>query len=261
MMLETIDKYLALKRLKDYERRVKRSARFIKHIIGYGTPQFAMTLGSGLQDLASTMKISSTISYDDIPGFPHCTADGHEGKLIIGTIEGVRVLGLQGRIHYYENAFVPGPYAMQEATFAVNVAADLKIPHFLSTNAAGAVNSIYQPADLMVIKSHIGFFIGANNPLLSLNHMQFDTVGEATKQYFPSTRNAYDKELSDLLYGAGINAGARMHKGNFAWVPGTNYETDAEIMALNSMGADAVGMSVVPECLTASEGLLLLIQR
>ena len=251
MSLVSIENHSANKRLKEYKKRVDRSSGFIKGHIGEDTPHFAITLGSGLQDLVSAMDISESIPYNKIPGFPKCTADGHEGKLIIGKIEEVPIMGFQGRIHFYENAFKSNFSAMQDAVYAVNVAAGIGISNFLSTNAGGAVNKSYSSGDFMVITTHNGLFLGSNNPLLFMNHMDFQTVHNRDKHYFLPTSKAYDKELSDMLHLSGVAAGAKMRKGVYAWVSGPNYETDGDIAALRSMGVDAVGMSVVPECLTA----------
>lgn len=202
------------------------------------SPRIALTLGSGLNKLADLIKPVAVINYSDIPHFPVSTVPGHEGKMILGDLEGVPVVGLKGRKHYYEVADQPG--AMDTVTFPVHVAATLGCRLYIATNAAGGLNPSYNVGDLMVIKSHIGLFLPS--PLLGAHH---DFGGN---DLFQPQSGEYDQKLRDLFR----SLDPSIHEGVYVAVTGRAYETQAECLMLRAMGADAVGMSTVPEILAAA---------
>lgn len=202
------------------------------------TPRVALTLGSGLNKLADLIKPVATIPYGHIPHFPISTVPGHEGKMILGTLEGVPVVGLKGRKHFYEVADQERP--MDIVTFPVQVAATLGCKLYIATNAAGGLNPDYNVGDLMVITSHIGLF--QPNPLLGPHH-DFggnDVFQPQNTQYVPELRSIF-RSLDPSI-----------REGVYVGLTGRTYETQAECLMLRAMGADAVGMSTVPEIIVAT---------
>lgn len=221
-------------------KRVNEAASFILKIIGDKkfVPQVALTLGSGLNKLADLIKPVAIISYKDIPHFPTLTVPGHEGTLIAGHLEGVPVIGLKGRKHYYEVADLPGPMGI--VTFPVHVAANLGCKLYIATNAAGGLNPSYKIGRLMVIKSHIGLFLP--NPLLGAFH---DFGGN--KRFQPQNTE-YSESLRKLF----LEIDPYAREGVYVGLTGPTYETQAECLMLRALGADAVGMSTVPEIIVAT---------
>lgn len=199
-------------------------------------PQIALILGSGLGSLAEEIKDAECFDYSSIHHFPVSTVEGHAGKLILGTLEGKKVVAMQGRFHYYEG------YSMDEVTFCVRVMKLLGVEKLIVTNAAGAVNKSYNPGDIMLIKDHINLI--GNNPLIGKN---LDDFGPR----FPDMSNAYDKDLRNKVKEIAKSLKMDLQEGVYAAMSGPTYETPAEIRMLNVLGADAVGMSTVPEVIVA----------
>ncbi len=202
------------------------------------TPTVALTLGSGLNKLASLIQPVAVLNYSEIPHFPLSTVPGHEGKIILGYLEGVPVVGLQGRKHYYEVADLSRP--MDIVTFAVHVVAGLGCKLYIATNAAGGLNPTYHIGDLMAISSHIGLF--QPNPLMGPHH---DFSGN---DFFQPQNTEYSLKLR-RLFGS---ADPSIHEGVYVALTGRTYETQAECLMLRAMRADAVGMSTIPEIIVAT---------
>src|SRR3989344_1099034 len=198
MSLEQIKKSLDFR--DNYEARVARAADYVKDRLGNHKPVFGIVLGTGLGDLADSIKRATVIPYLEIPDFPITTVPGHQGKMLIGEIEGVHVIGLKGRKHYYEVADEPFNNGVLQAVFPVHVLAELGVQNYFVTNAVGGLNSLYQVGDLMAITSHINCI---RNPLLGRHHT-FARVdnGERIERFQPMN-NAYNAELRKLLLQAG----------------------------------------------------------
>lgn len=216
---------------------LEESASFVKEKIGERKPVIAIILGSGLGDLADSLYDSVAIDYADIPHFPVSTVPGHKGKLVIGKLGGKTILCMQGRIHYYEG------WSMSQVVYPVQVIKKLGIDNLFVTNAAGCVNLAWKPGDLMIITDHIKLV--ADNPMRGQN---LDVLGPR----FFDMSNAYDKGLVSLATGAAIGKGITIRKGVYMYFAGPNFETPAEIRFARTAGADAVGMSTVPEAIAAA---------
>lgn len=203
-------------------------------------PEVALVLGSGLGKLAENIEDADVIDYGDLPHWPVSTVEGHQGRLLVGRLEGQSVLAMQGRVHYYEG------YSMARVTFPVRVMQMLGIKTLLLTNAAGGINPAFKMGDLMLIKDHIGMtaMVGAN-PLLGPND---DSLGPR----FPGMAHVYDKRLRQLAREVAQEAGFDLHEGVYVGLSGPSFETPAEIRFLRGIGADAVGMSTVPEAIVAT---------
>jgi len=219
------ERYDALKRAADYI-----SSKTDKK------PEIGMILGSGLGVLGDEVENPVIIKYQDIPGFPRSTVEGHAGQMVIGSLEGKTVLVMQGRFHYYEG------YSMDTVVFPVQVMKLLGIDNFLVTNASGGVNKSFNPGDLMIISDHIK--LSLDSPLRGSN---MDEFGDR----FYDMSDGYSKRLRALASSAGEKLGISLREGVYAMMGGPNYETPAEIRMLRTLGADAVGMSTVPEVLAA----------
>ena len=219
----------------DLSTKIKVAADYILEKSNY-KPELALILGSGLGAIADTIKEAEYYNYSEIPGFPVSTVEGHAGRLVIGKLEGKVVVAMQGRFHYYEG------YNMQEVTFPVRVMKLIGCEKLIVTNAAGAVNANYTPGDLMIITDHINF-AGAN-PLIGRNLNEFGTR-------FPDMSDAYDKALRVEVKKIASSLGMELREGVYAMFSGPTYETPAEIRMARTFGADAVGMSTVPEVIIA----------
>ncbi|MBR1797231.1 MAG: purine-nucleoside phosphorylase [Clostridiales bacterium] len=204
---------------------------------GEDTPSICIVLGSGLSGLVDVCDIETSITYENIPGFPVSTVKGHQGQLIIGTLEGKRVFMMSGRTHYYEG------YDTYECTFYIRVMAKLGVKTLYLTNAAGGIGEEMNPSELMIINDHLSFF--CESPLRGPNLDEFGVR-------FPDQSSVYDEEYIEKLEAIADKEGIVIHKGIYAYSKGPQYETPAEIQALKSMGASAVGMSTVPEAIVAS---------
>lgn len=216
----------------------------IKEATGYllsrvNSPEIGLVLGSGLGDLVEKIQDTVVIPYGEIPNFPVSTVEGHSGRLVAGLIEGKSVLAMQGRFHYYEG------YSLEEITFPIRVMRQLGIRNLILTNAAGGINETFKPGDIMVIKDHINFL--GLNPLRGPNHPELGPR-------FPDMTEAYAPQLQDVALKAAQSLQLNLRIGVYAWVSGPSYETPAEIRLLRILGADAVGMSTVPETIVANHG-------
>lgn len=199
-------------------------------------PKVGLILGSGLGMLADQINDPVNIPYDEIPGFPVSTVEGHAGQLVAGTLEGKTVLAMQGRFHYYEG------YGLDAVTFPVRVMKALGIETLFVTNAAGGVNPSFQPGDLMLITDHINNT--GQNPLIGPND---DNQGVR----FPDMSTAYSRSLQALAKEVANELNLTLKEGVYVGNTGPTYETPAEVNMLQIMGGDAVGMSTVPEVIVA----------
>ena len=204
-----------------------------------GQAEIGIILGSGLGDYAEALEDAVKLPYSEIPGFPRSTVAGHAGMWCCGTLHGKRVVMMQGRFHYYEG------YSMKDVTLPVRVMQKIGVKTLIVTNAAGGVNMGYHPGDLMVIGDM--FSLTAQNPLIGPN---LDEFGPR----FPDMSCAFDKELRALAHACAGEQGFALREGVYAQMTGPTYETPAEIRMLRTLGADAVGMSTVPEVVVARHG-------
>ena len=209
---------------------------------GEQQPRIGIILGSGLGRLADAVNKASLIPYQELPDWPTSTIVGHAGRLVIGELESQAVLVMQGRVHYYEG------YSMAQVTLPVRVMQCLGIEILVVTNAAGAINPDYLPGDVMLITDHINLTgMAGLNPLIGPN---LDEFGPR----FPDMSQAYDRELSALARKAAAESGILLHEGVYVGLSGPSFETPADLRFLRVAGADAVGMSTVPEVTVARHG-------
>lgn len=199
-------------------------------------PEIALVLGSGLGDYADTLENSVKIPYAEIPNFPQPTVPGHAGAFVFGVKEGKPVVVAQGRVHYYEGL------SMQEITLPVRVLAAMGVKTLVLTNAAGGINLNYQPGTLMLMSDHINF--SGQNPLIGQNLDQFGPR-------FPDVSDLYTASLRSEIKAFAARENIPLEEGVYLMCSGPSYETPAEIRAFRTLGADAVGMSTVPEALVA----------
>ena len=204
-----------------------------------GKADIGVILGSGLGDYAEALEDAVKLPYSEIPGFPRSTVAGHAGMWCCGTLYGKRVVMMQGRFHCYEG------YSMKDVTLPVRVMQKIGVKTLIVTNAAGGVNLGYHPGELMVIGDM--FSMTAQNPLIGPN---LDAFGPR----FPDMSCAFDKELRALAHECASEQGFALREGVYAQMTGPTYETPAEIRMLRTLGADAVGMSTVPEVIVARHG-------
>ncbi|MDI6765596.1 MAG: purine-nucleoside phosphorylase [Bacteroidota bacterium] len=203
-------------------------------------PEVGVILGTGLGGLVKEIRKEMVIDYDEIPHFPISTVESHHGKLIFGTLAGKKIVAMQGRFHYYEG------YTMQQVTFPVRVMSDkvgLGVKTLLISNAAGGMNKIFRRGDLMLITDHIN--LQGDNPLIGPND---DELGPR----FPDMSEPYDRRLLSLANKIARELKIKIKHGVFVAVQGPNLETRAEYRFLRNIGADAVGMSTVPENIVAN---------
>lgn len=196
----------------------------------------AIVLGSGLGAFADELTDSTSIRYDEIPSFARATVEGHAGRLVIGKTNNVTVAAMQGRFHFYEG------YSLEEVTFPIRVLKLLGVRTIILTNAAGSLNTEFTPGSLMVITDHINL-LGVN-PLVGPNDDRFGPR-------FPDLTSVYARRLQDLVISEANAIGLDMRRGIYAALSGPSYETPAEIHMVRTLGADAVGMSTVPEAIVA----------
>lgn len=199
-------------------------------------PEIGVILGSGLGDFVNNLDTIS-ISYGDIPGFQKSNVQGHAGKLVFAEFKGKKIVFMQGRYHFYEG------HSMQTVTYPVKVMKKLGVKTLVVTNAAGAVNENFNPADLMIITDHINFL--GTNPLIGAND---DTLGTR----FPDMSEVYKKDLVAKAEQCAKELGINIRKGVYVATTGPSYETPTEVKMLRLLGADAVGMSTVPEAIVAN---------
>jgi purine-nucleoside phosphorylase len=201
------------------------------------TPSVAIVLGSGLGKFADELTDAVAIPYTEIPNFPVSTVKGHGGKLVVGRISGKTAVVMQGRFHYYEG------YSMQDVTFPIRVMHALGAKDLIITNASGGLNRHYTLGDLMIMSDHMNFM--GDNPLRGPND---DKLGPR----FPPMQGVYTPELINVAMEVGRKIGAPIQKGVYVAVSGPNYETAAELRMFKLLGADAVGMSTIPEVIVAT---------
>ena len=221
--------------ISHYRRQVEEAAAAIRERIDLDA-RIGIILGTGLGALADAIDADVVLSYDDIPHFPISTVESHHGKLLAGHLDGVPVLALQGRFHLYEG------YGPLEITFPVRVLAHLGIETLLISNAAGGMNTNFRRGDLMLVTDHIN--LQGINPLSGPNH---DDWGPR----FPDMSMPYDEDLRRIAEEAALERAIKLQQGVYLAVEGPNLETRAEYRFLRMIGADAVGMSTVPEVIVA----------
>lgn len=200
-------------------------------------PKVGVILGSGLGDFIDSLSDTVTIPYQEIPDFPLSTVEGHEGAFVIGRFNEIPIVALKGRLHYYEG------YSQSEITIPVRIMKKLGVETLILTNAAGGINLDFSEGTLMLISDHIN--CSGSNPLVGAN---LDDFGPR----FPDVSDIYTKELRAKLKTIAINQGIDLNEGVYIMYSGPNYETPAEIRFYRAVGADAVGMSTVPEALVAT---------
>ncbi len=217
--------------------KLEQSIGFIRQLIGGFTPDIALILGSGLGYMGDTLEDAVAIDYGDIPHFKASTAPDHKGRLVFGRLGGKNVAVMQGRIHYYEG------YSYREVAYPVQVLRLLGARTLIVTNASGGIDTSFQAGELMLITDHIKFF--NDSPLRGEN---LPELGER----FPDMTFAYTPALCELARRAAREEDIVLREGVYAYFPGPQFETPAEIRALRTLGAAAVGMSTVPEVIAAA---------
>lgn len=200
-------------------------------------PKVAVILGSGLGEFADALEEKQVIPYFELPHFPAASVQGHAGRLVLGKLDGQPVAAMQGRVHFYEG------YAPWQVAFPTRVLCALKIKTLVVTNAAGGINLSFKVGDLMTITDHLN--LTGWNPLVGSNDERFGPR-------FPDMSRTYDPELQKLLHGCATQDGVALRQGVYVGLSGPSYETPAEIRMLRQLGGDAVGMSTVPEVITAA---------
>jgi purine-nucleoside phosphorylase len=199
-------------------------------------PKIALILGSGLGAFADEFSSATRIPYAKIPNFPRSTAIGHVGQLVLGSVDGISVAGMQGRVHLYEG------YSARQVAFPVRVFARMGVKAIIVTNAAGGINLNYSEGALVALRDHIN--LQSANPLIGPNDDRFGPR-------FPDVTSAYDPDFRRFVSEAGKKLKLNLHQGVYLALSGPNYETPSEIHAFRTLGADLVGMSTVPEVLAA----------
>ena len=200
-------------------------------------PRVAMILGSGLGALAGELEDATTIDYREIPGFPVSGVEGHAGELVFGRLEGVDVVVMRGRAHYYEG------WSMKEVTFPIRAFSLLGVDHLVVTNSAGGANPDFVPGDLMIIDDHLN--LTGDNPLRGPNESDFGPR-------FPDMTEPYDGELRQMIRTVATELDVDIKNGIYAGLAGPTYETPAEVRLVQAVGGDAIGMSTVPEVIVAN---------
>jgi purine-nucleoside phosphorylase len=221
--------------MSDYYLRVQEAADYLRPRIGQ-RPDVGIVLGSGLGDFAGGLRDAVSMPYGEIPNWPASAVVGHAGTLVVGTVGGRRVAALSGRAHYYEG------HSLRTVTFATRVLGVLGVRTLILTNAAGGIKLDFKPGTLMVIDDHINLM--GSNPLVGPNDDRFGPR-------FPDMTEAYSKRLRQIAAGAARERGIAVAHGVYVALHGPSYETPAEIRYLRTIGADAVGMSTVPETIVA----------
>ncbi|MFZ5807762.1 MAG: purine-nucleoside phosphorylase [Chloroflexota bacterium] len=220
---------------------VDETANFLRGLSHF-SPQVGLILGSGLGGIAEAVEDAKVVAYGDIPNWPVSTVEGHKSRLVMGNLEDCKVLMMQGRVHYYEG------YSMAQVTLPVRVMQRLGVKVLIVTNAAGAVNPDFQPGDLMLITDHLNLIGMAG--LTPLRGPNMDELGPR----FPDMSQAYDRELSFLARTVAAERNIPLHEGVYVCLAGPSFETPADLRFLRLIGADAVGMSTVPEVTVARHG-------
>lgn len=218
---------------KDYVK----SAEYLKERLDGFEPEILMVLGSGLGFMGDIVELPIFVDYKDIPNFKVSTAPGHKGRFVFGMLCGKKVAVMQGRMHTYEG------YSLEEVVYPIRVLRLLGLKTLILTNAAGAINTEFNVGDIMLITDHIKFFL--SSPLTGPNLEQFGTR-------FPDMSSVYTKSLQEKARTAAEKQNITLREGTYIFFPGPQFETPAEIRAARVLGADAVGMSTVPEAIAAA---------
>jgi purine-nucleoside phosphorylase len=214
---------------------IEEAAAFLRQRSDF-EPEYGIILGTGLGGFADEIEAEISVPFDEIPGFVKSTATSHAGNLVLGMLGGRRVMAMQGRVHFYEG------YSMQEITLPVRVMRAMGCHTLVMSNAVGGMNPHWEPGEIVAVTDHINLM--GDNPLIGPND---DELGPR----FPDMSQPYDREYVDRVMGIAREIGAPVHKGIYVAVAGPNLETAAEYRMLRGMGADIVGMSLVPENLVA----------
>ena len=215
---------------------IRKAAEFLMERID-NAPRLAIVLGSGLGALADELVEAVAIPYALIPGFPASTAPGHAGRLVYGTLAGKSVIAMQGRFHLYEG------HTMDKVVFPVRVFRAMGVQRILLTNACGGANPAFSPGEFMILRDHIN--LTGQNPCIGPND-------ESVGQRFFDMSKTYSPALRAIARAAGRDLGMELREGVYAWFTGPSFETPAEIRMARMLGADAVGMSTVPEAIAAA---------
>jgi len=222
--------------VEDLKAKITESVQFINQKSRV-KPKIAIILGTGLGELAEDIQEKEIIPYSEIPNFPVSTVQSHSGNLVLGKLSNKEVVAMQGRFHYYEG------YSLKEVTFPVRVMKKLGANTIIISNAAGGMNRFFKRGDLMLITDHINLF--GDNPLIGPND-------EELGPRFPDMSEAYNQKLIELAKKVALKEKIRLQEGVYAGLTGPTLETSAEYRFLISIGADAVGMSTVPEVIVAN---------
>lgn len=201
-------------------------------------PEVGLILGSGLGDYAERIENKVIIPYKELPDFPVSTVTGHTGQFVLGEINGRKVIAMQGRVHYYEG------YTQRQITMPVRIMKRLGVDKIIITNAAGGVNKQFKPGTLMIIRDHINY--SGSNPLIGENPEEFGAR-------FPDLTNVYSKEYQKQMKELALTEGIKLEEGVYMMLSGPSYETPAEVRMAEILGADAVGMSTVPEAIVCAQ--------
>lgn len=221
--------------LEERKKKIEETVSYLKSKTSIH-PKVAIVLGSGLGGLTQSVEIADEIPYTEIPNFPVSTVKGHKGSLIFGKLNNTEVMVFNGRMHYYEG------YPMSVVTYPQQILSGLGVKCIILSNAAGGMNPTFKVGDIMIIKDHINMF--GDNPLLGPND---DTLGPR----FPNISEVYSHRLIKLAYQKAKETGVHLQEGVYMGVTGPCFETPAEYKMYHIMGADAVGMSTVPEAIMA----------
>ena len=216
--------------------KINQAAEYIKNSVAF-KPSIGLILGSGLGELADEIENPIKINYKNIPNFPVSTVEGHAGQLVIGELNGKKVIAMQGRFHYYEG------YTMEQVTFPVRVMKALGVEKMIVTNACGGLNPDFNAGMLMFINDHINFT--GDNPLIGINHNELGPR-------FPDMSTAYSSELISLGQKVAKEQNLNVAEGIYTAVSGPNYVSKAELRLIRNWGSDTIGMSTVPEVIVAA---------
>jgi purine-nucleoside phosphorylase len=229
-----LEDFITLKQIDQAADIIRRKTRFL--------PRVGVVLGTGLGGLAESVSPRDVIPTGEIPNWPKSTVLGHKGNLVFGSLEGQNVMILQGRVHYYEG------YTMGQTTFSIRVMQRLGVEMLIVTNAAGAIAPEYVPGDVMLITDHINILgMAGLSPLRGPN---LEEIGDR----FPDMSQPYDRQLMNLARQAAVKAGFSLREGVYVCLAGPSFESPADLRFLRTIGADAVGMSTVPEVVVARHG-------
>lgn len=222
--------------VEEFRNKRDEAVNYLSQQIGDFKPEYLLILGTGLGQLAEEIDVTISIDYDQIPHFPVSTVESHHGRLLFGLLGGKPVVAMQGRFHYYEG------YTMQEIVFPVRVARNLGVQTLIVSNACGGLNPNFKRGDIMLINDHINFL--GDNPLIGPND---DELGPR----FPDMSEPYTERLIETAENVALDLSIKMHKGVYLAVSGPMLETKSEYRYMRQLGADVVGMSTVPEVISA----------